>query len=142
VQRDEVLPEHGGEGSVQGIEDRRASAEVLAQLVHATPPIEGIAPLAEHLDVRVPEAVDRLELVPDGEQVVVFQRLQEAQLQPVGVLELVHQNPLEALAVLPADPVIALQQVAGLQLQVREVQAGPAPLELGVPRAIALEQAG
>ena len=53
--------------------------------------------LAEDRHLGVPEAVDRLELVPDGEQVLALERAQDLELAAVGVLELVHHQQLEAL---------------------------------------------
>ena len=62
---------------------------------------------AEHAHVGVAEAVDRLALVADAEQVVALQQLQQLVLQRVGVLELVDHHVREALAVLLAHARVA-----------------------------------
>ena len=54
---------------VDHLEHLGPRAVVLGQREHAAGPF---APLAENLDVRVPEAVDRLELVADEEQLAVL----------------------------------------------------------------------
>ena len=58
-----------------------------------------LAPLAEHLDVGVPEAVDRLELVADEEDVArarpAAQQVDDVALQAVRVLELVDHDRAE-----------------------------------------------
>ena len=74
------------------------------------------------------EAVDRLELVADDDQLAArpAQRLDQPQLQAVGVLELVDHQVAEAPAVGLAD-LGALQQPGGEDLQVLEVDPG-APL--------------
>ena len=53
--------------------------------------------LAEKAHVGVAEAVDRLELVADREQVLALERAQDRELAGVGVLELVDHQQLEAL---------------------------------------------
>ena len=58
----------------------------------------GVAALAEHAHVGVAEAVDRLELVADREQVVVGQQVDQLVLQGIRVLVLVHHHLLEAPA--------------------------------------------
>ncbi len=72
------------------------------------------------------EAVDRLQLVADHDQLGLrpAQRLDQPQLQPVGVLELVDEDLAEARAVVLAD-LGPLQQARGENLQVLEVDPGP-----------------
>jgi hypothetical protein len=48
------------------------------------------------------EPVDRLLGIADGEQVVAGDRLDQLELHPVGVLQLVDHDPFEALGVLTA----------------------------------------
>jgi hypothetical protein len=68
--------------------------------------------LAEDAHVRVPEPVDRLVLVADPEQVVSRQQSEQLVLEPVRVLELVHEHVLEARRVRLAQPLVAREQVA------------------------------
>ena len=87
------------------------------------------APLAEDVEVGVAEAVDRLQLVADDHQLRLrpAQRLDQAQLQPVGVLELVDQEVAEPGPVGGAR-LGPLEQARGQQLEVLEVDAGaPSP---------------
>ena len=77
---------HGGEHlGPRAVVERRAAA--------AAPPPRA---LAEHLDVGVAEAVDRLELVADEEHVLragpAAQQVDDVALQPVRVLELVDHD--------------------------------------------------
>ena len=75
------------------------------------------------------EAVDRLQLVADDDQLAArpAQRLDQPQLQAVGVLELVDQQVAEAAAVGLAD-LGPLEQPGGEDLQVLEVDPGAALL--------------
>ena len=61
------------------------------------------AALAEHPHVRMPEAVDRLELVADEEalRVGAGEQVDELALEPVRVLELVHHEDAEAQLLRP-----------------------------------------
>ena len=94
----------------------------------------------EHLDVGVAEAVDRLALVADAEQVAAVEHRQQLVLQRVHVLELVHQHVVEALGVGEPDALVARQQVAGDQLEVLEVEPGALALEPLEVVAVALHQ--
>ena len=94
-------------------------AVVLGQREHAA---RGLAPLAEDLDVGVPEAVDRLELVADEEEVLGREQVDQLALEPVRVLELVHEHRAEAPALPLADRRVVAEQVAGGQLEVLEVE--------------------
>ena len=94
-----------------------------------------LAPLAEHGDVGVPEAVDRLELVADEEELLLgagAEEVDEVGLEAVRVLELVHHDRAEAeLLGLPDRDVLA-QELPRPQLQVLEVERRLAVLGLGV----------
>jgi hypothetical protein len=52
--------------------------------------------LPEHAHVGVPEAIDRLVLVADAEEVPPREQAEQLVLKPVRVLELVDQHVLEA----------------------------------------------
>ena len=92
---------------------------------------------AVDLDVGVAEGVDRLELVADQEQprVRAPERLDQRELQGVGVLELVDHQVAELLAVALAEPLVAAQQRHGLELEVLEVQRRALGLQLLVALA-------
>ena len=69
-----------------------------------------LAPLAEDLDVRVPEAVDRLELVSDEEPLAVSARrgdeVDQLALQTIRVLELVDHDRAETQLLPLADRLV------------------------------------
>ena len=90
---------------------------------------------AEDLDVGVAEAVDRLRLVADREEVVALERLEHVELQPVRVLELVDHDQLEARRPARAQRGVGGEQVAHAQLEVLEVDAGARVLRGGVGAA-------
>ena len=96
----------------------------------------GLAPLAEDLHVGVPEAVDRLELVADEEELRLRrpQQVDDLGLQAVRVLELVHEDRAEARLLALAELGLRAEQVARLELEVLEVERRLARLRLGVPR--------
>ena len=81
-------------------------------------------PLAEDLHVGVAEAVDRLELVADEEPLRVRpgQQVDELALEPVRVLELVDHDRAEAQPLALAQALVVAQQVAGVQLEILEVE--------------------
>ena len=116
---------------VDHVEHLGPRAVVLGQREHAA---DLLAPLAEDLDVRVPEAVDRLELVADEEDlgVLVREQVDELALEPVRVLELVDHDRAEAPALALADLGVVAQQLPGEQLQVLEVERRLAVLGLAV----------
>ena len=94
-QRLELLAELGAEVVVddrQHLGPRAVVARQRQQRLRTRPP------LAEHLHVGVPEAVDRLELVADEEALRVGsgQQVDELALEPVRVLELVDHDRAEA----------------------------------------------
>ena len=131
-ERVEVLAPEAPEGQVDRVQDLAAAAEVhrhpLGPALRAR--LGQVA--AEDAHVGVAEAVDRLALVADAEQVAALQQSQQLVLERVGVLELVDHHVREALAVLVADAGMGLEQVARHQLQVVEVQARAPALELRV----------
>jgi hypothetical protein len=89
------------------------------------PPAASPPPLAKDRDVGVPEAVDRLELVADREDVgVLGQQVDQLALEPVRVLELVDHDRAEAQGLLRADRLVVAQEVARDQLEVLEVERG------------------
>ncbi len=137
-QRRERRAELGRERAVEHVEQLLARAEVARQ-----PPHAGLAEprpaLAEDRHVGVAEAVDRLELVADREQVVALERLEHVELEPVRVLELVDHDQLEPLGPRGAGGGVG-EQVAHPQLEVGEVDRGAGGLG-GVERAAeAVEQ--
>ena len=138
-ERREARSEQRREGGVDDVEDLRTRTEVDRQPAHAVAAQRGAA-RAEDADVGVPEAVDRLRLVADREQVPALQRLEHVELEPVGVLELVDHDQLEALRPARAQAVVAREQVAHAQLQVLEVDAGAGGLGRGVGAAEAGQQ--
>jgi hypothetical protein len=79
--------------------------------------------VAHVADLGAAEGVDALVVVADAEQVgaAAGQQLQPAVLQLIGVLELIDQDVPEALLVVPADRLVALQQLVGAQQQLGEI---------------------
>src|SRR5205085_761428 len=65
-----------------------------------------LATLLEDLDVGVQEAVDRLELVADEEELVARDQVDQLALQPVRVLELVDADLAEAQLLALADRLV------------------------------------
>ena len=88
-QRLERGAEVGGEQVVDDLEHLWPRAVVLRQGEH---PAGLLAPLAEDLDVGVAEAVDRLELVADEEQLLAGEQVDRIALEAVRVLELVDHD--------------------------------------------------
>ena len=131
----------GREGAVEYVQQLLAGAEVGGQQPGPLLPQRG-PPLAEDRHVGVAEAVDRLELVADREQVVALERLENVQLQPVRVLELVDHEQAEALGPALAIGGVRREQVADAELEVLEVEAGAGGLGLRVGRAEAGQQVG
>src|SRR4029079_13754413 len=99
-------------------------------------------PLAEDADIRMAEAVDRLELVADEEDLCIrgAEEVDEIALEPVRVLELVDHDRPEPEAFALADLGVVAEQVAGVELEILEVERGLADLERGVRSLEALEQ--
>ena len=123
-QRRVGIPEALAEDAVDRRDQRGAAAEVVGQRDRGPLGVQPAAALAEDLHLGVAEAVDRLQLVADGEEVVALQQLQQRELAAVGVLELVHHQQLDALRPRAAHPLVALQQIACAQLEVVEVERG------------------
>jgi hypothetical protein len=111
----ELVPEGRGEQVVDHLEDLRPRAPVVRQREHLA---DLVAPLLEDLDIRVQEAVDRLELVPDEEELVARDEVDQLALEPVRVLELVDADLPEAQLLAFADRLVVAKQIAGPQLQV------------------------
>ena len=123
-----LVAEGISEEVVHGRQHLRAGAVVLGQREEVR---RLRASLAEDLDVGVPEPVDRLELVADGEdlgQLRMGDEVDELALEPVRVLELVDHDEAEAELDLLAEPRIVPQEVARVQLEVLEVDRRLAPL--------------
>ena len=122
VQRLELVAELAGEELVDDGEHLRPRAVVLRQRQHLR---RRRAALAEDLHVRVPEAVDRLELVADEEHLRragAARRVDQLALQAVRVLELVDHDRAEAQLLALAHVVVRAQQVARAQLEILEVE--------------------
>jgi hypothetical protein len=134
AQRREALAELGRERRVQDVQQLLARAEVHVQAAH-----DALGAAPEDAHVRVPEAVDRLELVADREQVVPFQVLEDLQLHRVRVLELVDHDQAE-----PLSPALArlgvLEQVASAQLEILEVDRRALLLGLLERAPVAVQQ--
>ena len=140
-QRREALGPLGRERAVEHVEQLLARPEVGGQRPHARL-AERHPALAEDRHVGVAEAVDRLELVADREQVVALQGLEDVELEPVRVLELVDHDQPEALGPALAAGRVGGEQVAHVELEVVEVEARAAGLGLRVGGAEAREQVG
>ena len=80
--------------------------------------------LAEHLHVRVTEAVDRLELVADEEAfgVRAGEQIHELALESIRVLELVDHDRPEAQLLALSQRLVLPQQVARAELEILEVE--------------------
>ena len=133
-------PNSGGEHGVDRVQQLGAPAEVVGELERRVARGERRPALAEQADVGVAEAVDRLELVSDGEQVVALERAQDPHLAGVGVLELVDHHELEALGPAAPQGAVAVEQRARLDLQVVEVERSAAPLGRRVRVVVAPQQ--
>ena len=131
-------PSSGANAALSDVQQLLAAAEVDRQAADLAR-VELRRPAAEDVHVRVPEAVDRLELVADREQVVALERPQDAELDRVRVLELVDHDQLEALRPALAGRRV-VEQVAGAQLEVVEVDRRPLGLRVVVGGAVAVQQ--
>src|SRR5258707_12780367 len=89
-----------GDQRVRRVEDVAVRAVVLLQ-AHYLRHFELALEVGHVADVRAAESVDRLVVVADAEvfRAAAAEQLEPAILQPGGVLELVHQDVLEALRV-------------------------------------------
>ena len=90
----------------------------------------------------MPEAVDRLELVADEEDlgVLVREQIHELALEPVRVLELVDHDRAEAPALALADLGVVAQELARQQLQILEVECRLAVLRLAVAPVVGQQE--
>jgi hypothetical protein len=135
-----VVAELVGEQMVDGGQHLRPGAVVPRQGVQARRPL---TPLAEDFEVGVPEAVDRLELVADGEDLAVVRmrdQVDQLALQTVRVLELVDHHSAEAEPGRFPHRVVVAQQVSCSELEVLEVDDRLASLRRRIRLAEALEQ--
>ena len=140
-QRGEAVGPLGRERAVEHVEQLLARAEVRGQRPH--PRLAQRRPaLAEDRHVGVAEAVDRLEFVADREQVVPLEHLQDVELEPVRVLELVDHEQPEALGPALAAGGVGGEQVADAELEVLEVEPGAGGLRVRVGGAEAGQQVG
>ncbi len=99
----------------------------------------------------MPEAVDRLELVADEEEILGRQQIDQLALEPVRVLELVDEDGPEAPALALPDRRVVAQEVARRQLEIFEVErrlgrlcrgvrVGEAPEEILEQRTVSRRQ--
>ncbi len=135
-----LVAEDVTEEAVHRGEHLRARPVVLRQREHA---LRVLPALAEDLDVRVAEAVDRLELVAHREdlgEIRMRDQIDELALQSIRVLELVdHDDPEPELRLLPHGLVIP-QEITGCQLEILEVDRRLPALGGRVLRRETLEQ--
>ena len=96
--------------------------------------LDRLAPLAEDLHVGVAEAVDRLELVADEEELRLGcpQEIDDLGLEAVRVLELVDEDRAETRPLALAELGLRAEEVARLELKVLEVERRLARLRLGI----------
>ncbi len=140
AQRLEVAGPGVSEAGVDGLEQLAAAAEVHAHRLGPSVCRRAVPVLAEDLHVGVAEAVDRLALVPHPEHVVALELGDQGVLEAIGVLELVHEHVAEALRVLVAQPLVALQQLERDQLEVLEVERRAGALAALVALAVEIHQ--
>ena len=135
----ELAAEMRAEEVVDGGEHLRPRAVVVREREKR---LRGGAALAEDRDVGVPEAVDRLELVADEEELRLRrpQQLDDLGLERVRVLELVDEDLAEAQLLALADLGMRAEEVARLELEILEVERRLARLRLGVLRPERVEE--
>ncbi len=116
-----LVAESASEEEVHGREHLRARAVVGAKREQ----VRGLCTaLAEDLDVGVTEAVDRLELVADGEdlgQLGMRDQVDDLALEAVRVLELVDHDEPEAKPDAVPNLLVVAQEVSRGELEVLEV---------------------
>src|SRR5579875_280028 len=100
------------------------------------------SPPAEDLHLSVAEAVDRLLLVADRQQVAVLERPQQRKLARVDILELIDHDQGVAAAPARSQPAVSLKQRQGAELEVVVVEAPRRLLVGGKALVKELEQAG
>ena len=135
-----LVAERAREEEVDRCEHLRAGAIVAAECQQ----VLGLCPaLAEDLDIGVPEAVDRLELVADGEdlgRLGVRSELDQLALEAVRVLELVDHDEPEPQPDGVANGLVVAKQVARRELEVLEVDRRLPPFRGCIGAGEALEQ--
>ena len=134
----EAVLERVLERHVEHVEQLSAAAEVVRDPGVASALRRAVPVATEHLHVGVPERVDRLVRVADREQVVAVNQRHYLGLQAIRVLKLVDHHVLEAVAVALAQGWIPVEQVAGQQLKVLEVE--PRALVLHGGEALVIER--
>ena len=132
-----VVAEVRREQLVDDVEQLRPRAVIRPQRQNV---LRAGAPLLEDLDVGVPEAVDRLELVADEEQLLGIELIDDLALETVRVLELVDHDRAEAEALAVAYVLISRQEIPGAQLEILEVERALRVLRALVRVAEELEQ--
>ncbi len=141
--RDERLEaravQRAGSG-VDGREDLGPGPEVAAQHGGGALARTRVARGAEDLDRRVTKAVDRLELVADDERLAPVEPPQQPHLERVGVLELVHHDPLEAVRPGVPERGRTVEERAHGELEVVEVHRRAGALGRCVGVGVAPEQ--
>ena len=139
-ERLKLVAEVAAEEVVDDGKNLRPRAVVHRQRQHAVRRVR--APLAEDLHVRVPEPVDRLELVADEEalRAVASDQVDQLALETVRVLELVDHDRAEAQLLACADRVVVAEQIARTQLEILEVQRRLAVFRLLVRRGEGRQQ--
>src|SRR5205085_1442060 len=85
-------------------------------------PADLLTALLEDVDVGVAEAVDRLEFVPDEEELLACDQVDQLALEAIRVLELVDADLAEAQLLARADRLVVAKQVARAQLEILEVE--------------------
>ena len=127
VQGDVGLAEPSCEHGVHGLQQLRASAEVVQQPQALSERGQARVAIPEQADVGVAKPVDRLPLIADREQVLALQCAHQRQLARVDVLQLVHHQQLEPLRPGPSDLLIS-EQLSREQLEIVEIETVAGPL--------------
>ena len=135
----EPVVEHAAEDLVQHRDEGIGRAEAVVQPDDR--PCLG-APPAEHLDIRVAEAVDALPLVADVAALGIRtgDQLQDRVLQRVGVLELVDEQVPDTVLHRRSCVGIADEEIARAQLEICEVERRARELPGGVGPIEALDE--
>ena len=129
-QRPEPLAERARERGVERLDQLRAGAEVDVEGGARPDRCEPLPESLEQLDVGMPEAVDRLLGVADGEEIAHRDGLDQLELHDVRVLKLVNHDVSEPRAVALTHLRLSQQQLPGPQFEILEVEARYGPLAL------------
>ena len=132
LERLEIVPERAGEELVHGGEHFWPGAVVERQRQDVRC---RVTPVPEYGDVRMTEAVDRLELVTDEEHLLRrpgTDQIDQLRLEAVRVLELVDHDRSEPKLLHLANRLVVTKKIPRAQLQVLEVERRLAILGLGV----------